>query len=266
MSWVATAIVGGAVIGGAASYLGASKSAGAISDAAQTDADVRRMIYNDQTQRWEPYEEFGKAALPGLSAYDAEHPLPSYERTVAGPLEDWRYEQTPAYKAKFTLGMETLNDQLQARGLAPSAIGANRAADLSRRLTSEDYATERAFRLGTLQDVYKSKFAENTEAYNRLLDRIKVGQGAAGALGQAGNVYATGVGESAMRAGEAKAGFYAGLPGAMLGVANTGLKAYDTGMKAGWWGDKNPAPTPNTDLSSGGYEFTGLPEYNFGTP
>ena len=169
--------------------------------------------------------------------------LPSYEDTVTKPMESWNYEQSPAYKAKYTLGMEELNKQLQARGLAPSGVGASRAADLNRRLTAEDYAGERSYALGSKQDLYKSRYSENTDRYNRLLDQVKMGTGASAQMGAAGNQYASQVGQSAMLAGNAQAGFYSGLGGLIPQSVNTGLKAYDLGNKAGWWG-ANAASNP----------------------
>jgi hypothetical protein len=216
--------------------IAAFKGADAIQGAADTNAGAQTAIYNDTKERFAPYEAAGKAALPGLTGWDAANPLPSFEDTVNKPMEGWDYKQSPAYEAKYTLGMEELNKQLQARGLAPSGVGATRAADLSRRLTSEDYAGERTYKRGTLTDLYKSRYSENTDRYNRLLDQVKMGQGAAGSMGQAGNQYAQGVGQAAMQAGEAKAGFYSGLGGLTGNAASTGLKAYDYGNKQGWWG------------------------------
>ncbi len=242
MAGIVTAVVGSAIIGGAASYLAADKSADAIENAAARSSDTQLMIYNDQRKRWEPYEEIGKGALPGLKKFGTDYPTPSFEDTVSKPMDAWDYEQSPAYKAKYTLGMEELNKQLQARGLAPSGVGATRAADLARRLTAEDYAKERDYRRGTLVDVYKGRLSENMDRYNKILDLIKVGQGAAGELGRAGNIYAGEVGKNTMAAGNAQADFYSGLAGAPLQVANLGLKAYDAGKKGGWWDTSTPDP------------------------
>jgi len=236
MSWVATAVIGGAVIGAGASIYAAGESSDAVEGAAQTSSDTQRYIFDRNTQLNDPFYQAGKAALPGLTGWDAANPLPDYKSTVTDPMASWNYEQSPSYKAKYTLGMEELNKQLQARGLAPSGVGATRAADLARRLTAEDYTGERAYAQGNLTNIYKSRYAENTDRYNRLLDQVKVGTGASAQMGAAGDQYANAVGENAMAAGNARAGFYAGIPGAVMNTANTGLKAYDYGNKAGWWG------------------------------
>jgi hypothetical protein len=183
-----------------------------------------------------PYIPLGEEGARGLSGYDAANPLPDYKSTVTDPMASWDYKRSPAYDAKYTLGMEELNKQLQARGLAPSGVGATRAADLSRKLTAEDYAGERAYAQGNLTDIYKSRYAQNADRYNRILDQVKIGQGAAGSAGAAGNVWANQVGDAQKQAGENKASFYSGLGGLSGQSVNTGLKAYDYGKNAGWWG------------------------------
>jgi hypothetical protein len=162
--------------------------------------------------------------------------LPDYKATVTDPMASWDYTQSPAYKAKYTLGMEELNKQLQARGLAPSGVGATRAADLARNLTAADYGSERSYAQGNLTDIYKSRYSQNTDRYNRLLDKVKIGQGAAGSAGTAGNAFATQVGNAQKDAGAAQASFYSGLGGLSGQTVSTGLKAYDYGNKQGWWG------------------------------
>lgn len=215
--------------------IAAFKGSAAVEDAAQTSADASKYVYNDTKERFAPYEAAGKGALPALTGWDANNPLPSFEDTVNKPMEGWNYESSPAYKAKYSLGMEDLNKQLQARGLSSGGLGATKAADLSRNLISSDYNSERAYRRGELTDLYKSKYSENSDRYNRLLDLVKGGQGAASSMGTAGNQYASGVGESARLAGEGEASFYSGLGGLSGKAASTGLRAYDYGSKNGWW-------------------------------
>jgi hypothetical protein len=50
---------------------------------------------------------------------------------------------------------------------------------------------------------------------------------------------------SALQAGaDAQASFYSGLGGLTGKAASTGLKAYDTGQKAGWWGGASAVSDP----------------------
>lgn len=236
---VSGAILGAGVLGAGVSIWAADKSSEAIEGAAQISSDTQRYIFNRNTDLNKPFYDAGVSAVPGLSAYDAENPLPSYEDTVNKPMAAWDYKSSPSYDAKYTLGMGELNKQLQARGLASSGVGATRSVDLARRLTSEDYNTEWSYELGRKTDLYKSRYSENADRYNRLLDKVKMGTGASSAMGAAGNQYADAVGRNTMTAGDARSNFYSGLGGMPLQLANTGLKAYDYGKKAGWWG--NPA-------------------------
>jgi hypothetical protein len=262
----AVAIVAAGVIAAGASIYSANKAAKATKDAASSSADTSAYIYDQNKALFEPYYNVGVSALPGLQAWDANNPMPSYQKEVMDPMNSWNYTQSPAYEAKNSLAQQALNRQLQARGLSASGVGANRQADLSRKLTSEDYNSERNYRLGQYTDKYKSLLNDNTTRYNQLLDKVKIGQGAAGSLGQAGNTYASEVGKSTTDAGNAEAGFYAGLPGAALNTVSTGLKTYDTGQRAGWWNSNTSpsvgtSPLPNMP-DSDNYSYNGL--YNSG--
>ena len=247
---IETAIIGAGLVGAGASIWGAKKSSDAVSNAAKSASDTDRYIYDRNQELFKPYYDVGTAALPGLSAWDANNPLPSYQETVLDPMSAWKYEQSPAYKAQYALGSQELNRQLQARGLGASGIGANRAADLSRKLTAADYGNERAYQLGNYQDLYKSKYSENADRYNRLLDQVKVGTGASQQMGQAGNQYAQGIGQSAAAAGQANADFYSGLGGLIPQTINTGLRTYDYGNRAGWWGNGNQLMSNNQTQQS----------------
>jgi hypothetical protein len=223
------------------------------------DYNVKLNQYN---QDMEAYNASTSSAQTSTDSVVPAVPLPSYDELVYNPMENWNYEQSPAYKAKYSLGMEELNKQMQARGLASSAVGGNRALDFARRLTADDYTTERGYETGRRTDRYKGLMSENTDAYNRLLDQVRIGQGAAGSLGSAGNQYAQGVGQATMAAGQAQAGFYAGLPGMAYNTAAAGLKAYDTGQRAGWWGSGNNNTNDSTVMpDSDNYSYSGL--YNF---
>jgi hypothetical protein len=216
----------------------ARKAANKQGAAAENATALQEKMYNQQREDFQPYAEFGKTGLLPLTGFDA-------EREMAG----WNYEESPAYQAKLAAGQEGLANQLGARGLLRGAVGANRQAGLQRDLYSQDYDKERQFRLGQIKD-----------RYNTLLDRIKVGQGAASSLGQAANQYATGAGNTMMQAGNAQAAgqmananFWSGLPGAVGQGVSTGLKGYDYGQKAGWWGGGGGGgvSTPTTTSMTG---------------
>lgn len=213
--------------------IAAFKGADAAEDAANTQAAaadrstaLQEKMYSQNREDFRPYAEFGKTALDPLTSFNP-------EQEMAG----WNYEASPAYQAKLAAGQEGLSNQLAARGLLRGSIGANRQAGLQRELYSQDYDNERQFRLSQIKD-----------RYNQLLDRVKVGQGAAGSLGAAANQYATGAGNTMMQAGNAQAAgqmaganFWQGLPNASASAANVGLRAYDYGQKSGWWGPSQSA-------------------------
>jgi len=244
MSAVVTAVVGTAALSAGINIYSANKSAKAQEHAADTASNTSMAIYNDEAARFKPYEDVGTATLPKITGYDEANPLPSYEDTVSKPMDSWSYERSPSYLAKNALAQIDLNSQLQARGLGASGIGANRAADLSRKLTSEDFNNERAYRLSQLTDTYKAKLSDNSTRYGRLLDAVKIGQGAAASTGQAEQNMGNQVGQATMAAGNAKAAYYAGIPNAVSNAGATALKAYDYTANSGWWGDNTSYTSP----------------------
>lgn len=250
MSWIAVAVVGGSVIGAVA----ADKSAGAIEDAANSSNDTQRMIYNDQKKRWEPFENLGKEAIPGLKGFDAAHPYPSLKEIVSDPMEGWNYETSPAFNAKKVIAQESLNNQLNARGLNTGGMAAVRSADLTRKLVSDDYTKERDYRRSNLMDIYNSRLADNQDKYAKILDMIKIGTGASSSAGAAGNQYAAAVGKNDMAAGGARADFYSGLAGMPLQTANLGLKAYDMGKRGGWWNNDDSVTAAGRDAADRAYD------------
>lgn len=229
--------------------IAAESSRKSASRAASTELEIATAAREQQERLLKPFWEAGVEAIPDIKE-GARTGLPSYEEEVFKPMEDWNFEATPTYKAKYSLAMEELNKQLQARGLAPSGVGASRAADVARRLTAEDYETERSYRQAQLSDKYRNSLSENTTRYNRLLDLVKGGQGAAGSMGQAENAFAQNAIESTRERGRANANFFAGLGGAPGSTAGSGLRLYDYGKNQGWWGGGSAGTNAGTNYAA----------------
>lgn len=84
MTWVATAVIGGAVIGAGASIYSANKGADAVGDSTATDLQLQRQIYNQNREDATPYREAGYTALDATMALMG---LPSPGRAVSGGLD-----------------------------------------------------------------------------------------------------------------------------------------------------------------------------------
>src|SRR5580692_9958949 len=67
-AWVATAILGGAVVGGAAQIYGANKAANAQTTAANNAANLQLQMYNQTNANLAPYRNVGNQAAATLGA------------------------------------------------------------------------------------------------------------------------------------------------------------------------------------------------------
>lgn len=216
MSWVATAVVGSAVIGGGASYLAGREQADAARDAARTSADaaryqadIQRDIYDQTRSDQTPWREAGTGALSQLRDLTG----PDGELLRSFTMAD--FEADPGYAFRQAEGMRAIERSAAARGGALSG-GALRATQrFGQGLASEEY--------GNAFNRYQTN---QTNQFNRLASLAGVGQQANAALQQAGAGYAnaiTGIsqadatnqGNAILAAGNARASGYLGVGNAI---------------------------------------------------
>ena len=216
MSWIAAAVVGGAVIGGGASIIaGESQSdaardaANASADAARYQTDVQKQIYDQTRADQEPWRETGANALGQLAQPDLLRPF---------AMSD--FEADPGYEFRRAEGMRAIERSAAARGGALSG-GALRATErFGQGLASQEY-----------QNAFERYNTGQTNTFNRLASLAGVGQTANAATGQAGSNFANAVtgisqadatnqGNALLAAGNARASGYLGA-GNAIGSAPT---------------------------------------------
>lgn len=157
MSWVAAAVVGGAVIGGVASNSAAKKTAGAQKDINNASLNTQYQMHQDNLlyqaamneqnrQDFEPYRQVGLKALP------------DYQKMVAGEYDG---EMSPAAQWTLQEATKAQNRQDAARGISGSGGASTRLGNLAAGIAANDYQMQ----------------------YNRILDALKLGTGAAETMG-----------------------------------------------------------------------------------
>jgi hypothetical protein len=216
MSWVATAVIGGAVVGGAASYLGgreqadaARDAAGASAESARYQTDVQKQIYDQTRADQTPWRDAGQNALTQLTAGTAA----GGDLMRSFSMED--YEADPGYAFRQAEGMKAIERSAAARGGALSGGALRGIERFGQGLASEEY--------GNAFNRYQTN---QTNRFNRLASVAGVGQTANAATGQAGSNYAnaiTGIsqanatnqGNAILAAGNARASGYAGVGNAL---------------------------------------------------
>jgi len=142
--------------------LGGDASKDAAEEAANAiryAADVQKQIYQDQVSRYESVLSAGYKLI-GRLRQDAEG--------------GYDMKQSPAAQYELQQGTKAMNRQLAARGLLGGGTAANRLTELSQGVAARDWQN----------------------AYSRLVDSLKLGTGAAGAMNQAGSNYGNQVGST----------------------------------------------------------------------
>lgn len=191
MSFVAAAIGGSALLGA----YSASKSAEAQTNAANNDLALQREIYDDTSQKFQPYLESGNNALAGYN----------YELGMGERPEGYGgFQQTPGYQFGLQQGM----DAVEARGAVNGGVNSGSTLTALNRF-GQDYAT-----------------GEYNNYLNRLGGLMSSGQNAAGQQAAAGQNYAQGAGNAYANIGNAQAAGIIGVNNALQGGIQNGISLY----------------------------------------
>jgi hypothetical protein len=198
MTWVATAIVGSALIGGYAS----SRASNTQAQAAQQGIDAQERMFNRQVELQEPFRRAGEEALNKLI------PLSSNYK----PFGMDQFTQDPGYAFRLSEGMKSLDRTAAARGGLLSGATLKGAQRYGQDLASQEY-----------QNAFNRYQVERNAQLNPLQSLAGVGQTATntltGAAGQMGQNLATGYGNVA----NARASGYVGATNALTSALGTGL-------------------------------------------
>ena len=243
---VAGAIIGSAVIGGAASIHAANKASKAQVKAAQSAADVQREAFARQEQLQEPFRQAGLTAqqqIMQLLGLGGDATAPGYG-SMARSFGMSDFEADPGYAFRQSEGMKALERSAAARGQLLSGGTMKGIQRFGQDLASQEYGNafnrfqiERAARLNPLQ----SMMGSGQSATNTLT-------GAAGNLGQ-------GLAQSEMNAGAARASGYVGAANSLnqaLGSATNALiQAPMYNAMANYYNSGIGAPTSSPPIQPG---------------
>lgn len=217
---------------------GSYKSAEATEEAAELSAETSQAQFEATMKMWEPYNEVG---LTGISELGTQGELPSWQETVYDPMQDWDYEQSAGYNAQLEQDMAALSSAQNARGLSSSGVAASQAAEVATDLTSQDYENEYAREYGELSDLYSGSLGEYQQRYDEIMNKIKVGTGAASSIQSAGETNTENQIASTTAEGEAESELWSGLGGVSSSSVSNALKIYDYGNENDWWDDSETA-------------------------
>jgi len=228
-AWVATAIVGSAVIGAATTAYTSSKAADAQVAATNKASDTQLTLGRESNALLQNQYDTTRADLSPYRTAGTENLTELQKRLpfLTSPIvmDQAALEQTPGYEFTKTQGLKAVQNSAAARGLGVSGAALKGAA---------------TFTTGLANQTYKDQFAlENTNrqnAYDRLMGVIGVGENAAAITGNLGNKTATsqagvntatgtGVAANTIGGGNAQAAAY-NATGSAIGKAASDIGGY----------------------------------------
>lgn len=209
MAWVATAVIGGALVGAGATIYASGKASDAQRDAANTAASTSMGQYNQTRADLLPYNTAGQDALKQLQ--DANY----YADPIV--MNQAELEKTPGYQFNLTQGLKAVQNAAAARGLGVSGAALKGASAFATSLADNTY-----------QNQFNNANINKTNAYNRLQTIVSGGQNAAAQTGNAGTAAANTAAAAQIGAGNAAAAGWNAAGGAINNAVNniSGYYAY----------------------------------------
>ena len=239
MTWVATAIVGSALIGGYASNRAASTQA----EAARQGIDAQQQMFNKQVELQEPWRKAGEEALNKL--------IPMASNYT--PFGMNQFQQDPGYAFRLSEGMKALDRTAAARGGLLSGATLKGAQRYGQDLGSQEY-----------MNAFNRYQTERNAQLNPLQSLAGVGQTATNTLtnaaGQMGQNLATGYGNVA----NARASGYVGGTNALTSALGTGLNYMQNQQLIARLPSSNSLGYGGLPSYSGAYGGTQVTPGNFG--
>lgn len=217
MSWVAAAVVGGAVIGAVGSNMAAGKQASADNNATNaTNARFDQITANSQPFMNAGYgatdtltQLLGTSGMPGSTVAGTGGLQNGYLTSTFNPTQD-QLNNYPGYQFALQTGGQAV------RNADTPGVGALSGAAL-KDLTN--------FNVGTANQYYNQYFnqdqTQKNNIYNRLSNVAGLGQSAAAGVGNSGTQLGQTAAQTTAAAGAASASGILGATNAAVGGANT---------------------------------------------
>jgi len=167
-AWIATAVVGSAVIGAGAQIFGANKAADTQSQNAARVAQMQQDQYQQTRSDLAPYRAIGEDAGNRLTSRLSELTTP-----ISVNPQD--FLDSDYYKFLQTQGLKTTQNSAAARGLGKSGAALKGAVAFQKGLDSQEW-----------QNNFNMQNINQTNAFTRLKGLVDTGAGAATGTGVLG--------------------------------------------------------------------------------
>jgi hypothetical protein len=218
MAWVATAIIGGAIIGGVASGLGgqaAGEGAAAAGESAAAgtaySADIQKQMYEQTRTDQEPWRIAGEKALQTIQE------RPDFQFTA----ESFMQMKDPSYDFRMQEGVNALDRSAASRGRLLSGAQDRAVTRYGSDLASQEYGN--AFSRAMATDQYNLGKQQSLAGVGQSATNVvsQAGANAASGIAQSAMSGAAAQGNAAIAGGQATAGMYSGIAqSANQGIGN----------------------------------------------
>jgi hypothetical protein len=182
MTFVAVAIGGGALIGGAASMISSNNAANAQQNAANSANQLQAQEFNQIEQNQQPWQQAGAQALSQMGS-------PQFQQT----FNQSDFQQDPSYQFDLNQGNQALQRSAAASGGLMSGGTLKAMGQYTQGMASNEY-----------QQAYQNFNTNQTNQFNRLASVAGLGQTANGQVAQSGMNMAGQVGNNTMGAANAQ--------------------------------------------------------------
>ena len=205
MSAVATAIVGGAVIGAYATSNAAGKAADAQRDAANSSNQTQLQMYNQTREDQTPWREAGVESLGYLRDFVKN------DRNFG--MSD--FQADPGYQFRMSEGQKAIERSAAARGGLMSGRALKDITRFGQDTASAEY-----------QNAYNRWNNDRTQRFNRLASLAGVGQTANNQIAAAGQSAANNISQAQQAVGNANASAYMAQGNAINNAIGQGVNGY----------------------------------------
>lgn len=206
MTWGLVAVAGATVIGGALSYSGAGKAAGAQEQASANATGEQQREFDANQANLKPFRDAGVSVLPQLTSGLA--PGGQFNRNFT--LAD--FNKDPGYQFRMDQGSRALQASAAARG---GLLSGGTLKSLDR--YGQDYASNE------YGNAYSRFNNDQSTRFNRLSALAGTGQTATGTIAQLGANAANNISSNYIGAGNAAASGYVGQANAVnSGISSLG--------------------------------------------
>lgn len=210
MTWVAVAIVGGSLLGGAISSDASRHAANTQADAARTATDAQLQMFNTQNDQQKPWREAGASSLADIMKGFGDGGYFNHQFNAS----DLKANLAPNYDFMLQQGQGATTNMANAMG----GLGGNSLKAIN------DYTQNYA--QNAYQQAYTNYTANQTNIFNRLASIAGLGQTAGSNQTTGASQFGASIGNSMMGAGNAQAAGAIGQANAWTGSMNNALGWY----------------------------------------